>query len=203
LWMSMRKSPAPGVDRAGTSSYPVRCSRSWLPLATAAVPMPTTPMAATATATNLRRAFFNCLPPELRPGSLRSRKPPGRCAEVHANAFRAAERPNRGQRRHELFAPMTTRPPGRLKVATDDETRGDPTPRPPPNLGFHREAEEAAEFYVSVFPNSRITNVSHYTEGSPRPAGSVLTVDFLLDGQQITAINGGARLRFAGAVSLS
>jgi predicted 3-demethylubiquinone-9 3-methyltransferase (glyoxalase superfamily) len=75
-------------------------------------------------------------------------------------------------------------------------------PRITPNLWFDTQAEEAAEFYVSIFPNSRITNVSHYTEGSPRPAGSVLTVDFLLDGQQITAINGGPEFTFDEAISL-
>ena len=75
-------------------------------------------------------------------------------------------------------------------------------PRITPNLWFDTQAEEAAEFYVSIFPNSRITNVSHYTEGSPRPAGSVLTVDFLLDGQEITAINGGPEFTFDEAISL-
>ena len=75
-------------------------------------------------------------------------------------------------------------------------------PRITPNLWFDTEAEEAAEFYVSVFPNSKITHVTHYTEGSPRPAGTVLTVDFLLDGQEITAINGGPQFTFDEAVSL-
>ena len=75
-------------------------------------------------------------------------------------------------------------------------------PRITPNLWFDTEAEEAAEFYVSIFPHSKITNVSHYTEGSPRPAGTVLTVDFLLDGQEITAINGGPQFTFDEAISL-
>ena len=47
-----------------------------------------------------------------------------------------------------------------------------------PNLWFDTEALEAAEFYTSVFPNSEITNVSHYTDAGPREAGTVLTVDF-------------------------
>ena len=64
-------------------------------------------------------------------------------------------------------------------------------PRITPNLWFDTESEEAAEFYVSVFPNSKITNVTHYTEAGPRPAGTVLTVDFVLDGQEFIAINGG------------
>jgi predicted 3-demethylubiquinone-9 3-methyltransferase (glyoxalase superfamily) len=75
-------------------------------------------------------------------------------------------------------------------------------PRITPNLWFDTEGEEAANFYVSVFPNSEITNVSHYGEGGPRPAGTVLTVDFVLDGQPYTATNGGPDLRFTEAISL-
>jgi len=51
-------------------------------------------------------------------------------------------------------------------------------PRITPNLWFDTQGEEAAEFYVSVFPNSKITNVTHYGDAGPRPAGTVLTVDF-------------------------
>jgi predicted 3-demethylubiquinone-9 3-methyltransferase (glyoxalase superfamily) len=69
-----------------------------------------------------------------------------------------------------------------------------------PNLWFDTEGEEAAEFYTSIFPNSKITGVSHYGEG-PR-AGTALTVQFELDGQQFTAINGGPEHRgFTEAVS--
>jgi len=75
-------------------------------------------------------------------------------------------------------------------------------PRITPNLWFDTESEEAAEFYVSIFPNSAITAVTHYTEGSPRPAGTVLTVDFTLDGQEYTAINGGPQFHFDEAISL-
>ena len=75
-------------------------------------------------------------------------------------------------------------------------------PRITPNLWFDTESLEAAEFYVSIFPNSKITNVSHYTEAGPRPAGSVLTVDFVLDGQEFTAINGGPEFTFTEAISL-
>jgi predicted 3-demethylubiquinone-9 3-methyltransferase (glyoxalase superfamily) len=74
-------------------------------------------------------------------------------------------------------------------------------PRITPNLWFDTEALEAAEFYVSVFPNSRITTITHYTEGGQRPAGEVLTVDFELDGQPYTAINGGPQFTFDEAVS--
>ncbi|MEU8957731.1 VOC family protein [Streptomyces sp. NPDC048518] len=74
-------------------------------------------------------------------------------------------------------------------------------PRITPNLWFDLQSEEAAQFYVSVFPNSEIKNVSYYGEGAPRPAGTVLTVDFELDGQPYTAINGGPDFTFTEAVS--
>jgi predicted 3-demethylubiquinone-9 3-methyltransferase (glyoxalase superfamily) len=71
-----------------------------------------------------------------------------------------------------------------------------------PNLWFDTEAEEAAAFYTSVFDNSRIVNVTHYPEGAPREAGMVMTVDFELDGQRFTGINGGPDFKFDEAVSL-
>lgn len=71
-----------------------------------------------------------------------------------------------------------------------------------PNLWFDTEGEEAAEFYVSVFPNSKIKNVTHYGEAGPREAGTVMTVDFVLDGQDFTAINGGPEFHFDEAISL-
>jgi predicted 3-demethylubiquinone-9 3-methyltransferase (glyoxalase superfamily) len=74
-------------------------------------------------------------------------------------------------------------------------------PRITPNLWFDTEGKEAAEFYVSVFPNSEITNISYYGEAGPREAGTVLTVDFVLDGQRFTAINGGPEFTFDEAVS--
>lgn len=71
-----------------------------------------------------------------------------------------------------------------------------------PNLWFDTEGQEAAEFYVAVFPNSKITDVTHYGEAGPRPAGDVMTVDFVLDGQAYTAINGGPEFTFSEAISL-
>ncbi|MEW1720540.1 VOC family protein [Streptomyces sp. NPDC093109] len=76
-------------------------------------------------------------------------------------------------------------------------------PRITPNLWFDTEGEEAAEFYVSVFPNSRIRHISYYGEAGPGRAGTVLTVDFVLDGQAYTAINGGPQFTFDEAISLS
>jgi predicted 3-demethylubiquinone-9 3-methyltransferase (glyoxalase superfamily) len=71
-----------------------------------------------------------------------------------------------------------------------------------PCLWFDREAEEAARFYTSIFENSRIIDVTHYPDGSPRPTGMVMTVDFELDGERITALNGGPEFTFTEAISL-
>jgi predicted 3-demethylubiquinone-9 3-methyltransferase (glyoxalase superfamily) len=70
-----------------------------------------------------------------------------------------------------------------------------------PNLWFENQAEEAAEFYTSIFKNSRITGVSRYGEAGPRPAGSVMVVEFELDGQQFLALNGGPEFQFTEAIS--
>ena len=70
-----------------------------------------------------------------------------------------------------------------------------------PNLWFDTEAEEAAAFYTSVFENSRIVNVARYTEAGPRAAGTVMTVEFELDGQRFVGINGGTQFKFSEAVS--
>ena len=71
-----------------------------------------------------------------------------------------------------------------------------------PFLWFNDNAEEAANFYVSIFPNSRILGVSRYGDAGPGPQGSVMTVNFELDGRQFTALNGGPRYAFTPAVSL-
>jgi predicted 3-demethylubiquinone-9 3-methyltransferase (glyoxalase superfamily) len=68
-------------------------------------------------------------------------------------------------------------------------------------LWFDTQGEDAANFYVSVFPNSRIVNVSRYGEAGPRPAGSVMVVDFELDGRPFMALNGGPDFTFDEAVS--
>ena len=75
-----------------------------------------------------------------------------------------------------------------------------------PCLWFDDQAEEAAKYYVSIFKNSRIVNISRYGEAGHeihgRPAGSVMTVDFELDGQTFTGLNGGPHFKFNEAVSL-
>ena len=68
-------------------------------------------------------------------------------------------------------------------------------------LWFDTEGEEAARFYTSVFPNSRITSISHYGEAGPREAGSVMTVEFELEGQPFVALNGGPEFTFSEAIS--
>lgn len=75
-------------------------------------------------------------------------------------------------------------------------------PKIVPNLWFDTEAQEAAEFYVSVIPNSRIVSIAHYNEAGPRETGMVMTVEFELDGQRYVGINGGPDFKFSEAISL-
>ena len=75
-------------------------------------------------------------------------------------------------------------------------------PRIVPNLWFDTESEEAAAFYTSIFPSSRVLSVTRYGEHGPREAGLVMTVEFELDGQRFMAINGGPEFTFNEALSL-
>jgi len=68
-------------------------------------------------------------------------------------------------------------------------------------LWFDTEGEEAATFYTSVFPNSRILDVARYGSAGPRPEGTVMTVSFELDGQEFVALNGGPEYTFSEAIS--
>lgn len=70
------------------------------------------------------------------------------------------------------------------------------------NLWFDTEAEEAANFYVSIFKDARIVNTTRYTEAGPREAGMVMTVEFELMGQRFVGINGGPEFKFDEAISL-
>ena len=70
-----------------------------------------------------------------------------------------------------------------------------------PCLWFDTEGEDAAKLYTSVFPNSKITDVSHYGSAGPRPEGMVMTVGFELDGQKFVALNGGPNYTFNEAIS--
>ena len=71
-----------------------------------------------------------------------------------------------------------------------------------PCLWFDNQAEEAVNFYVSTFKNSKITAVSRYGEAGPGPKGSVVVVGFELDGQSFTALNGGPMFKFTEAISM-
>ncbi len=75
-------------------------------------------------------------------------------------------------------------------------------PKITPWLWFDTEAEEAARFYTSLFPNSRIVDVTHYGSAGPRPEGTVMTVTFELDGQTLVGLNGGPEYTFTEAISL-
>jgi predicted 3-demethylubiquinone-9 3-methyltransferase (glyoxalase superfamily) len=72
-----------------------------------------------------------------------------------------------------------------------------------PFLWFDSEAEDAAKFYCSIFKNSRIGRITYYGDAGPRPKGSVLTVEFTLDGVEFVALNGGPQFKFTEAVSFS
>jgi len=71
------------------------------------------------------------------------------------------------------------------------------------NLWFINEAEEAAQFYTSVFDNSRITDVQRYGKAGPGEEGTVMTVTFEIEGQEFVGINGGVDFPFTEAISLS
>lgn len=71
-----------------------------------------------------------------------------------------------------------------------------------PFLWFDTQAENAAKFYVSIFPNSKITRIAIRTDAAPANASDVLTVDFELDGKRYLALNGGPHYKFTEAISL-
>jgi predicted 3-demethylubiquinone-9 3-methyltransferase (glyoxalase superfamily) len=72
-----------------------------------------------------------------------------------------------------------------------------------PFLWFDNQAEEAANFYTSIFKNSKIVKVARYGEAGPGPAGSAMTVVFQIEGQEFIALNGGPHFKFTEAVSFS
>ena len=74
-------------------------------------------------------------------------------------------------------------------------------PKITPFLWFDNSAEEAANFYTSIFKNSKINSVSRYGDAGPGPKGSVMTIGFTLDGQDFTALNAGPHFKFNESVS--
>lgn len=83
------------------------------------------------------------------------------------------------------------------------ETEKKPAQKISTFLWFDHQAEEAAQFYTSLFKNSRIGNILRYGEGAPLPAGTALTVTYFLDGQEFVAMNAGPHFKFNESISLS
>jgi Uncharacterized protein conserved in bacteria len=99
---------------------------------------------------------------------------------------------------------MAANNPAQTGVGTKSQLdRTAPTPQKITTfLWFDSNAEEAAKFYVSIFKNSRIINSVPHVEGVPGPSNVPLTVDFELDGERFTALNGGPQFKFTEAISL-
>jgi len=70
-----------------------------------------------------------------------------------------------------------------------------------PFMWFDSNAEEAVNYYLSIFQNSKVLNVSRYGEGGPGPVGQVMIMSFQLEGQEFTALNGGPMYKFTEAIS--
>lgn len=87
-------------------------------------------------------------------------------------------------------------------VAMAKDERTQPSPQKITTfLWFDKNAEEAVNFYVSIFKNSSIRRTAHYGDSEAGPKGSVMTIDFQLDGQEFTALNGGPHFKFNEAIS--
>ena len=76
-------------------------------------------------------------------------------------------------------------------------------PKISPFLWFDHEAEEAVRFYASIFDDSKVGKITRYGRAGPGPEGSVMTVEFELEGQRFVALNGGPRFKFTEAISFS
>jgi predicted 3-demethylubiquinone-9 3-methyltransferase (glyoxalase superfamily) len=88
-----------------------------------------------------------------------------------------------------------------LRIAVIRRIGGRPMQKITPFLWFEDKAEEAANFYTSIFKNAKIGSISRYGEAGPRPEGMVMTVTFQLDGREFTALNGGPEFKFTEAIS--
>jgi predicted 3-demethylubiquinone-9 3-methyltransferase (glyoxalase superfamily) len=75
--------------------------------------------------------------------------------------------------------------------------------KPTPFLWFDNNAEEAMNLYVSIFPNSKVLSTTRYPAGGPAPAGTVMTAQFSLNGQEFVALNGGPMHKFTEAISFT
>ena len=88
-----------------------------------------------------------------------------------------------------------------MAAQVHSDSEGDFVQKISPFLWFDDKAEQAANFYTSIFKNSKILNISRCGEAGPGPKGSVMSVTFLLDGQEFMALNGGPMFKFSEAVS--
>jgi len=70
-------------------------------------------------------------------------------------------------------------------------------------LWFDGNAEEAVDHYVSIFKHSKILNMTRYSEAGPGPEGTIMTIEFQLEGQEFVALNGGPQFKFTEAISLA
>jgi predicted 3-demethylubiquinone-9 3-methyltransferase (glyoxalase superfamily) len=97
------------------------------------------------------------------------------------------------------MASMSTSP----KEAHPSKIEGTPgtSQKITPFLWFDNQAEEAANFYTSIFKNSTVGAISRYGEAGPGPKGSVMTVDFQIEGQEFVGLNGGPHFKFTEAIS--
>jgi predicted 3-demethylubiquinone-9 3-methyltransferase (glyoxalase superfamily) len=95
---------------------------------------------------------------------------------------------------------MSTRDEGALYRAVQ---KGRTMQKITPFLWFDANAEEAVNFYLSIFKNSKILKVARYGDTGPGPAGTVMTISFQLEGQEFIALNGGPHFKFTEAISLS
>src|SRR3954469_2203472 len=97
---------------------------------------------------------------------------------------------------------MTSRRPRRLTDRIETNDREDyAMSNLTPCLWFDTEGEDAANFYTSIFPGSKILDVARYGSAGPRPEGTVMTVSFELDGMKFLALNGGPQFEFSEAIS--
>jgi len=97
---------------------------------------------------------------------------------------------------------MATPKAGAARIAAKDDRTAPRTQKITTFLWFDNNAEEAVNFYVSVFKNAKILNTVRYGEVGPKPKGTVMIIDFELDGQQLTALNAGPEFKFNEAISL-
>jgi len=97
---------------------------------------------------------------------------------------------------------MATPKAGASSIGSRDDQTSPRTQRVTTFLWFDNNAEEAVNFYTSVFKNSKILNTVRYGEVGPKPKGSVMIIDFELDGQKLTALNAGPEFKFNEAISL-